>query len=96
MVIKEMQEIEKLNYKYYTPSYKEIFKYMTYPGIKPFKYMISNYGRVLNCKSQKIMKTYFDSDDYEKITLVTNIKHQERRGNKPKHFFYSSFDTLGI
>ena len=30
------------------PDYEEIFKDITYPKIKPDKYMISNHGRVLN------------------------------------------------
>ena len=33
------------------------------------------------------MKTYFDSDYHEKITLVTDTKHPTKRGNKSKHYF---------
>ena len=79
--------VERLFYKYDEPKYDEIFKNITYPGIKEDLYMISNYGNVFNKKKKIIMKTYFDKDDHEKITLVTNVKSKKRRGNKSKHFF---------
>ena len=75
--------IEGLEY----PDYEEIFKDITYPKIKPDKYMISNHGRVLNKSSNKIMKTYYDDDNHEKITLVIDEKHPTKRGNKSRHFF---------
>lgn len=78
--------IKKLTYKYLKPEYNETFKVITYPGIKKDKYMISTYGRVYNIKLHKFMTTYYDKDDYEKITLVTNIKSQTKRGNKSKHY----------
>ena len=79
--------IHKLIYKYSEPEYEEEFKDIVYPGIKPDMYMISNHGRVYNIKKKIIMKTYFDDDNHEKITLVTNVKHKTRRGNKSKHYF---------
>lgn len=79
--------IERLFYKYDEPTYSEEFKIITYPGIKNNMYMVSNYGRIYNIKKKIIMKTYFDNDDHEKITLVTNIKHPKKRGNKAKHYF---------
>ena len=82
-----MKKIHKLIYKYKYPSYPEEFKPITYPGIKPGKYLISNYGNVILLKNDKIMKTYYDKDYYEKITLVTDIKHPIKRGNKSKHYF---------
>lgn len=82
-----MNIIEKLSYTYPEPEYEEVFKHITYPGIKEGKYAISNHGRVFNFSSKKIMKTYFDKDDHERITLVTKDKHPKKRGNKSKHYF---------
>lgn len=82
-----MKIIKKFDYKYPEPSYIEEFRLITYPGIKPFKYLISNHGRVFNNDKKIFMKTYFDDDFHEKITLVTDIKHPTKRGNKSKHYF---------
>lgn len=79
--------IEKFFFKYNKPEYEEKFKVITYPGVKQNKYFISNHGRVLVIKTKKIMKTYFDDDYHEKITLVTDIKHPTKKGNKSKHYF---------
>lgn len=79
--------IHRLTYKYDEPDYKEEFKDVCYPGIKKDMYMISNHGRVYNKKKKKIMKTYFDKDDHERITLVTDVKHPTKKGNKSKHYF---------
>lgn len=78
--------IEKLLYRYDEAKYAEIFRHITYPGIKNGLYLISNYGRVYNIKKDKIMKIYYDKDNYERITLVTNTKHPKKRGNKSKHY----------
>lgn len=79
--------IKKLIYEYEEPDYEEEFKPIIYPGLKDNMYLISNYGRVYNIKKKIIMKTYFDDDNHEKITLVTNVKHPTKRGNKSKHYF---------
>ena len=79
--------IKKFNYVYPEPDYQEHFKIITYPGIKANSYMISNHGRVYNIKHKIIMKTYYDEDYHEKITLSTDIKHPSKRGNKSKHYF---------
>lgn len=68
------------------PNKIEDFKVITYPGIKSNKYLIGNNGTVININTNKKMKTYFDKDGYERITLVTNIKHPSKRGNKSKHY----------
>lgn len=80
-----MEVIKKFNFAYSKPDYPELFKIITYPGIKPNMYMISNHGKVFNIKKKIIMKTYFDKDYHERITLVTTIKN--KKGNKSKHYF---------
>lgn len=65
----------------------EEFRYITYPGIRPMKYSISNRGRVYNNDKRIYMKSYFDSDLHEKITLVTCEKRKKKRGYKSKHYF---------
>lgn len=82
-----LNKIHKFTYIYDYPLYEEEFKIITYPGIKPNKYLISTHGVVINIKTNKIMKTYFDNDCHEKITLVTETKHPTKRGNKSKHYF---------
>ena len=82
-----MKKIHKLTYKYEIPNYPEEFKVITYPDIKSNKYIISTYGRVINIKTKKEMKTYFDDDDHEKITLVTIIPKDKKNGYKSKHYF---------
>ena len=82
-----MEVIEKLCYKYPMPDYKEEFRIVTYPGIRSDKYAISNYGRVYNITKKMIMKTYFDKDNHERITLSTNKKHPKKYGYKQKHYF---------
>ena len=62
------------------PNYKEEYKIITYPTVKENKYCISNYGNVLNLRTLKIMKTYLDKDDHERITLVST-------NGKSKHYF---------
>ena len=74
-----MNYIEKNGYKFDIPSYPEIFKVITYPRIKSNKYKVSNYGTILNIKTEKVMKTYFDKDGYERITLVIDEKHPTKR-----------------
>lgn len=68
-------------------TYPEEFKFITYPGIKPRKYSISNHGRLYNNDKGIYMKTYFDSDLHEKITLVTSEKKKNGKGYKSKHYF---------
>ena len=80
-----MKKINKELYRY--PDYPEEFKIITYPGVKPHKYLISNYGLVTLLKNNKIMKSYYDKDLHERITLVTDTKHPTKRGNKSKHYF---------
>lgn len=82
-----MNIINKFVFSYQKPDYPEEFRVITYPGIKKNKYMISNHGRVFNIHKKILMKTYFDDDYHEKITLVTDIKHPTKRGNKSKHYF---------
>lgn len=68
-------------------TYPEEFKVVTYPGIKTGKYAISNYGRLFNRETKKMMKPYFDKDGHVRITLVTDKKHPTKRGNISKHYF---------
>lgn len=82
-----MGNINRLLYTYPEPEYEELFRPITYPGIKQGSYLISNHGRVYNIKHKIFMKTYFDDDDHEKITLSTDVKHPTKRGNKQKHYF---------
>lgn len=82
-----MKKIHKFLYKYEYPCYPEEFKIITYLGVKPGKYSISNHGNVILLKNNTIMKTYYDKDYHERITLVTDTKHPTKRGNKSKHYF---------
>ena len=47
-----MEVIKKFNFAYSKPDYPELFKIITYPGIKPNMYMISNHGKVFNIKKK--------------------------------------------
>ena len=82
-----MEIIERLNYRYPVPDYEELFRLITYPGVKPDTYLVSNHGRVYNIKKKIIMKTYFDKDNHERITLSTDKKHPKKSGYKQKHYF---------
>ena len=70
--------IHRLTYEYEEPDYEEEFKIITYPGIKSNKYVISTYGNVFCIKKDglKLMKTSYDKDDHEKISLGTDVKHK--------------------
>lgn len=61
--------IHKLTYEYEEPDYPEVFRIINYPGIAWFIYEISNHGRVRIRKTGKILKSFFDKDGHERITL---------------------------
>lgn len=48
----------------------EHFRFVTYPNAKN-KYVISNYGKVINFESNKILKASADKDGYLRITLMS-------------------------
>ena len=56
-------------YKKYKKYENEKFKYVSYPNVKFENYVISNYGQIINFKTNKILKPYTDKDGYLKIGL---------------------------
>lgn len=49
---------------------KEIYKHVTYPGVKRDMYAISNYGNLMNIKTGKIKKQYNDKDGYLQSVMM--------------------------
>ncbi len=74
-------KIDKFLDKYYKnlkDHNDEHFKYITYPNIKG-KYVISNYGKVINFMTNKVKKcTTFDKDGYLRIDLPS-LTHSNGR-----------------
>lgn len=58
----------------------EKFKFSTYPGIIPYTYVISNYGRVFNYTKDVEKSYYFDKDGYvmTSIQVYRNDKIKSR------------------
>lgn len=58
----------------------EIFKYISYPGIRENFYMISNFGTIIYAKTGNIRHTRIDKDGYIMIGLMgTNGKQNQYR-----------------
>lgn len=56
----------------------EEFRYVTYPGVRPFRYAVSNYGNVI-CIPRKCLMRTFDRKGYFSIGLAS-----EESGGKIK------------
>ena len=64
--LKTVREIMSHEPAYYTD---ERFVYIDYPGIRPFRYVVSNYGTVISLPSKRIMKP-FDRKGYLAIEFA--------------------------
>lgn len=53
---------------------EKIWRKITYPGVKPNMYLISEDGEVMNILTLKILKAYSDKDGYYKISLLSSEK----------------------
>lgn len=51
----------------------EEFKFLKYPGVNPYLYVISNYGRVFSFVKEKELKYHLDKDGYKRIGIIRNI-----------------------
>ena len=56
----------------------EKFKFVKYPNVNKYQYVISNYGRVFNYVSEKEKKCYKDKDGYLK-TSISTLKEDGKR-----------------
>lgn len=52
----------------------KIFRDITYPGVRPGKYMISNYGDIYSKFQNKLLKTVINRDGYEEAYLRSLTK----------------------
>lgn len=48
----------------------EEFRYVTYPGVRPFRYAVTNYGNVI-CIPKRIILSKFDRKGYDAVHLVS-------------------------
>lgn len=48
----------------------EEFRYVTYPGVRPFRYVVTNYGNVI-CLPKRIILSKFDRKGYDAVHLVS-------------------------
>ena len=60
--------------------YDEEFKTVTCPGIKKNMYKISNYGRVISIRHNKIMRYRIDKNGYHRISLMRDDGTKYRIG----------------
>lgn len=58
-------------------------RFIEYPKVKPNTYRIDEYGKIYNSKNL-CLKPYMDKDGYLKITLISDIK----KNNKYKYYHY--------
>ena len=56
----------------------EKFKFVKYPNVNKYQYVISNYGRVFNYITEKEKKCYKDKDGYLK-TSISTLKDNGKR-----------------
>ena len=62
----------------------EEFKPVTYPGIEPDNYIISNYGRIYTIKTGNELAGYIDEDGYPRITLKRDKEAEPQFKSKLK------------
>ena len=53
----------------------EVWRNITYPGVKTDMYQISNFGNVINIKRNKQLKSHKDKDGYLRVWLVGSEGH---------------------
>jgi len=53
---------------------KEIFRNITYPSIKKNTYLISNYGKIKNIKTDRFLKCFHDKKGYLHLRLMGENK----------------------
>ena len=51
----------------------EEFRFLVYPGVGKYSYVISNYGRVFSFSTEKELKWHLDKDGYKRIGIIRNI-----------------------
>lgn len=55
----------------------EEFKFLKYPGVNKYKYVISNYGRVFSFVTCKELKFHFDKDGYKRVGIIRIINDKK-------------------
>lgn len=64
------QEKELLSFYYSNKIYEdEKFKFIKYPGVNKYQYVISNYGRVFKYINNEEKKIHYDKDGYKKTSI---------------------------
>lgn len=56
----------------------EEFKFLIYPGVGKYRYVISNHGRVFSVIYQKELKYHLDKDGYRRIGIVRTLSNGKR------------------
>lgn len=51
----------------------EEFKFLVYPGVNRYMYVISNYGRIFSFSKEKELKFHYDKDGYKRVGIIRNI-----------------------
>lgn len=75
-------------YKDYKKHEDEKFTYVTYPGISPYRYVISNYGQVIDFKKNKLIKYFIDKDGYFKVRLKRIQRKDDIKLNQANVFIH--------
>lgn len=70
-ICKEIMENEWFHYS------DEIFRYITYPDVRPYSYVVSNYGNIISLISNQLL-TKHNSRGYENVTLRSSNNKQRK------------------
>ena len=57
----------------------EEFKFLKYPGVNKYTYVISNYGRVFSFVKEKELKYHLDKDGYKRIGIIRTINGKKTK-----------------